>query len=79
MTAELETLKDELMALPLEARAWLAQTLIHSLDQTADADVTGLWLEEIRRRDAEISNGLIVCKPAAQVLQEAQEQLPCAK
>ncbi|MGH9800474.1 MAG: addiction module protein, partial [Blastocatellia bacterium] len=75
MTIELEKLKGELMTLPIESRAWLAQTLVQSLDQTSDADVTDLWLKEIRRRDAEISSGTAVCKPAAQMLQEAQDML----
>lgn len=77
MTVELEKLKGQLMTLPLESRAWLAENLIQSLDQISDADATSAWLAEIRRRDAEISNGTAICKPAAQVLQEAQEKLRC--
>lgn len=79
MTVELEKLKGELMELPLESRAWLAQTLLQSLDHFADADVSAEWLEEIRRRDAEISEGTAVCKPLSQTLQEARERLTCLK
>jgi len=79
MTIELEELKSELLTLPIQSRAWLAQTLIESLYEKTDADFTRLWLEEIRRRDSEIRNGVASCKPAAQVLQEAREQLQCSQ
>lgn len=79
MNVELEALKGQLMTLPLESRAWLAENLIQSLDQIADADATSVWLEEVRRRDTEISNGTAICKPAVQVLLEAQEKLQCLK
>lgn len=79
MTVELEKLKGELMDLPLESRAWLAQTLLHSLDHSADADASAEWLEEIRRRDAEISDGIAICKPLSQTLQETRDRLACSK
>jgi hypothetical protein len=75
MTIELEELKSELLTLPIQSRAWLAQTLIESLYEKTDADFTKLWLEEIRRRGAEIRSSPASCEPANQVLQEAREQL----
>ena len=79
MTVELEKLNSELLTLPPQSRAWLAQNLIASLDETNGEEVEALWLEEIRRRDAEIKNGTAQCKPAEQVLQEAREQMQCSK
>lgn len=79
MTVELENLNNELLTLPPQSRAWLAQNLIASLDETNGEEVEALWLEEIRRRDAEIKNGTAQCKPAEQVLREAREQLQCSK
>ena len=79
MATELEKLKDELLELPLESRASLAQALIESLDEEYDEDVERLWLGEIKRRDTEIRSGRAVLKPADQVLQEARERLRCMK
>ena len=79
MTVELELLKSELVLLPIESRIWLAQSLIESLYEKADADFTRQWLEEIRRRDAGIRNGAASFKPADQVLQTIREQLQCSK
>lgn len=84
MATELEKIKGELLALPLESRASLAHALIESLDETIDADVDvadveAAWIEEVRRRDAEIRSGAVKCKPAGQALEEARERLRCSK
>lgn len=79
MITEFEKLRDDLLTLPLESRASLAHSLIESLDDTIDEDAESLWLEEIRRRDAEIRSGTAKLKPAEQVLSEARELLRCLK
>jgi len=79
MSTQLEELKNDLLALPLESRATLAQALIQSLDEGFDEDAEVLWREEIRRRDAEIRSGHAVLKPADQVLRDARERLRCMK
>ena len=79
MAIDLEKLKTELMALPSESRAQLAQTLIESLDDEVDSDAEALWLREVRRRDSEIRSGTVKTKPAEQVLQEARDRLRCSK
>ena len=79
MAADIEKLRVELMSLPYESRALLAQALIESLDDTTDPDAEALWATEIRRRDAEIRNGTAVCRPAEQVLRESRERLRCSK
>jgi len=53
----------------------LAQALIESLDDAAEADAESLWVEEIRRRDAEIRAGTAVMKPADQVVREARREI----
>jgi len=78
MTIELETLKNELMQLSVEYRVWLAQSLLDSLYEKDDADLNKQWLDEVRRRDGEIRNGITTCKPADQVLQQIREQLQCS-
>ena len=79
MATEFEKLKDNLLALPIESRASLAHALIESLDDTVDENGESLWMEEIRRRDAEIRSGTANLKPAEQVLREARELLRCLK
>ena len=75
MATELDQLKGDLLALPPQFRASLAQALIESLDEGSDEDTETLWLEEIKRRDDEIRSGRAVLKPADQVLREARERL----
>jgi hypothetical protein len=79
MATQFEKPKDDLLALPVESRASLAQALIESLDEEFDEDAEALWREEIRRRDADIRSGRAILKPAEQVLREARERLRCMK
>ena len=79
MATEFERLKDDLLTLPVESRASLAHALIESLDDAVDSDAESLWVEEIRRRDAEIRAGTVTMKPADQVVREARELLRCLK
>lgn len=79
MATEFEKLKDDLLTLPVESRASLAQALIESLDEEFDENADVLWREEIRRRDADIRSGRAILKPAEQVLREARERLRCLK
>lgn len=79
MATEFERLRDDLLTLPVDSRASLAQALIRSLDDSVDDNAESLWLEEIRRRDAEIRSGSAKLKPAEQVLREARELLRCLK
>ena len=79
MSTELEKLKDDLLALPPQSRASLANALIASLDEEFDADVENLWKEEIRRRHQEIKNGSATLKSADDVLRDARERLQCLK
>ncbi len=75
MATEFERLRDDLLTLPVDSRASLAQALIKSLDDSVDVNAKSLWLEEIRRRDAEIRSGTAKLKPAEQVLREARREI----
>ena len=68
--AELVT---EALALPLHARAYLAEALLESLDYNEDFPVNTAWLREIQRRTEEIDGGLAVL-PAEQILSELRTQ-----
>lgn len=79
MATEFEQLKRDLLMLPVESRASLAHALIQSLDDTVDEDAESLWLDEIRRRDAEVRAGTAKLKSADQALREARDLLRCLK
>ena len=70
---------DELMraALGLNAteRASMAHELLSSLESLSEAEVEQLWVEEARRRSADIDAGLVETIPADQVIAEARSRL----
>jgi putative addiction module component (TIGR02574 family) len=59
MTGELSELLEKALALPVEARAALANSLLESLDQTIDVGVEEAWKEEIGRRIEELDSGKV--------------------
>jgi putative addiction module component (TIGR02574 family) len=61
-----EILKDAL-ALPIEARAALAGSLLESLDAEVDENVEADWAAEITRRVAELDSGAVKTIPWAEV------------
>ena len=70
-----EILKQAL-ELPAEARAALADSLWDSLDQETDADVEQAWLEEIRRRVAELDSGAVRAIPWSEARARLLAKLP---
>jgi hypothetical protein len=61
---------DEALQLEPTARAFIAETLIESLDMEQDYPVSQEWLEEIRRRCAEIDSGKTTLLEGAMVINE---------
>jgi putative addiction module component (TIGR02574 family) len=59
MMMEAHTLRDAVLQLPDEDRAWLAAEILASLDGPADSGVESAWEEEIDRRVAEIESGAV--------------------
>jgi putative addiction module component (TIGR02574 family) len=53
----------QLLALPPEARAALAGSLIDSLDQELDEDVEAAWELEVARRLRELDEGEVAAIP----------------
>ncbi|MDQ3696710.1 MAG: addiction module protein [Gemmatimonadota bacterium] len=74
-----DELLDEALALPADARAGLAQSLIASLDDADEeidpAEIERAWLAEARRRAEEIDAGAVEARPAADVFRAAREEL----
>jgi putative addiction module component (TIGR02574 family) len=63
MTEEVSELLKKALALPAEARAALAGSLLESLDDTLDPSVEEAWSQEIARRIEELDSGKV--KPIA--------------
>lgn len=61
-----EILKDAL-ALPTEARAALAGSLLDSLDTDVDEDAEAAWAAEVSRRVRELDSGIVQTIPWAEV------------
>lgn len=74
MSTKMEKLALELLSLPASSRAELAKRLIASLDEFDAPDADKSWLEEIKRRDAEISEGKVECAAAEDVFRELRNQ-----
>jgi putative addiction module component (TIGR02574 family) len=71
MTQEVSELLKKALALPAEARAALAGSLLDSLDDTLDASAEEQWSREIARRIAELDSGKVKPVPWA----EARRQI----
>ena len=61
---------DEAMQLEPTARAFVAETLLESLDLDQDFAVSPEWLDEIRRRCADIDSGKAQMLDSTMVLNE---------
>jgi putative addiction module component (TIGR02574 family) len=65
----------EVLALPEKDRAYLAQRLIASLDDTVDADAEAQWNKVIDRRSREIAEGKVVCRPVEETVARIRRKL----
>jgi len=75
--SKLEQVEIEAMELPTPQRARLAHKLIASLDAPFDERCEQAWLEEAKRRDAELANGKVLARPAEKVLRDAYRRIGC--
>ena len=71
MSPDLSELLKKALALPPEARAALAGSLLESLDDTVDQGAEKEWSKEIGRRIAELDSGKVKPIPWA----EARRQI----
>jgi putative addiction module component (TIGR02574 family) len=71
MTEEVAELLKKALALPPEARAALAGSLLESLDEAVDASAEEAWSQEIARRIGELDSGKVKPIPWA----EARRQI----
>ncbi len=65
---------DEAMQLEPATRAFVAETLLESLDLDQDFPVSPEWLEEIRQRCADLDSGRTELIENASVINELREK-----
>lgn len=65
-------LESKALKLSPKERARLAQRLISSLEQEADAEAEKLWLQEAGRRLGELKSGKVTGIPADRVVKKAR-------
>jgi len=75
MSPKTESIVKEALLLPREARAFLAEKLLESLDLEEPFEISGEWKAEIARRCREIDDGTAELIPGERVLREAAEGL----
>jgi putative addiction module component (TIGR02574 family) len=71
----LQDLEAEALKLPVADRAQLAETLLESLGALTEEENRRLWVEEARRRDAELDADPSRGRPAEAVFREARARL----
>jgi hypothetical protein len=75
MTETAVRLRETLLTLPEEDRAWLAAELAASLDGPRDADAAEVWDQEVQRRVAEATAGTVKLLSWAQVSERLEGRL----
>jgi putative addiction module component (TIGR02574 family) len=67
MSRSVKDIADELLELPITARAELASRLLESLDDLSEEESDALWGAEAERRFAEYKAGNLATIPAEEV------------
>ena len=65
----------EALGLPMQARAYVAEKLIESLDASPGTELSSTWREKTRRRCREIDEGAVELKDAGEVFDRAYSSL----
>ncbi len=73
MTADM--IVSEALDLSPQARAFVAEKLIESLDASPGTEISPAWREEIRKRCREVDEGLVQLRGAADVFAKAYAAL----
>jgi putative addiction module component (TIGR02574 family) len=72
---ELPELESEALKLPLSDRARLAERLLESLEALSEEENRRLWIEEARRRDAELDADPSLGRPSDEVFRDARARI----
>ena len=68
----IQAIEKEVLDLPIEDRARLAEKLLSSLDDLSEQEIEKLWLVEAQRRASEIDNGTVQLVSAEEVQRRIQ-------
>lgn len=68
----IQAIEQEVLHLPIEERARLAEKLLSSLDVLSEQEIEKLWLVEAQRRASEIDNGTVRLVSAEEVERKIQ-------
>ncbi len=72
LTMNIQAIEQEVLHLPIEDRARLAEKLLSSLDNLSEQENEKLWFVEAQRRAAEIDNGTVQLVSAEEVESKIQ-------
>lgn len=75
MSTSVERIVSEALGLPPEARAFVAEKLIESLDAEPGGELSPAWREEVRKRCREVDDGLVKLRDADDVFAKAYSAL----
>jgi hypothetical protein len=75
MSANVDKIVSEALELTPQARAFVAEKLIESLDAEPGADLSPAWREEVRKRCQELDRGLVDLRDAEDVFARARAAL----
>jgi len=73
--AKTDSIIDEILHLPRESRALLAEKLLESLDYEEGFEVSPEWMDELRRRCREIDDGTVTLSSSEKVFEELDSKL----
>jgi len=75
MSATAEKIVFEAMSLSPQARAFVAERLIESLDANPGEALSSAWRDELRKRCREMDDGIVELRDAADVFAKATSAL----
>jgi putative addiction module component (TIGR02574 family) len=73
--AKTDSIIEEILRLPRESRALLAEKLLESLDYEEGFEVSPEWMDEIKRRCREIDDGTVTLSSSEKVFEELDSKL----
>jgi hypothetical protein len=75
MSFTIEQIAEEVLALPNEARALLADRLVESLDPLEDDYIRQLWAAEARTRRDDVRSGAVTTIPGQDALAHVRKSV----
>ncbi|MDD1745314.1 MAG: addiction module protein [Candidatus Methanoperedens sp.] len=75
MNTAIDTIIAEVLSLSPQARAFVAEKLIESLDSEQEVILSPAWKEEVRKRCREIDEGIVALRDAEDVFTRSYASL----